>query len=201
MGYYTLANKLKVYRMTILLENLPLLFYILLFSGLKISERIIITRPENRIRRGWRDWTVWLILVPLWMVFIGPVLEYLVLNQRPELWEMLFGGLLFVAAGFFSIKGYLDLQKGFTQAIEIDDANLVVTGLYHTLRHPISLGNILFCVACPLFLAAGPSWIPALIGVLGVMLRISIEESFIQQHLPDYKEYKKRTWALIPFIY
>ena len=143
-------------KMTILLENLPLFLYILLFSGLKLSERIIITRPESKIRRGWRDWTVWLILVPLWLVFVGPILEYLILDHRPDRLEMLFGGLLFVAAGFFSIKGYLDLQKGFTQAIEIEDASLVVTGLYHTLRHPISLGNILFCVACPLFLAAGP---------------------------------------------
>jgi protein-S-isoprenylcysteine O-methyltransferase Ste14 len=50
-------------------------------------------------------------------------------------------------------------------------------------------------------LAAGPSWIPALVGVLGIMMRISIEESFIQQHVPDYAAYKKQTWALIPFIY
>jgi len=41
-----------------------------------------------------------------------------------------------------------------------------------------------------LFLAAGPSWIPALMGILGVILRISIEESFMAQHIPDYADYK-----------
>jgi len=187
--------------MLLLEEYSPLIIYLVLFASLKVSERAVLIRPENHIRKGWGDWTVWLILIPLWMVLIGPVLEYIIIGHRPTFWEMVSGGVLFVLAGFFSIKGYTDLQHGFTQAIELEDTSLVVTGLYHTIRHPISLGNIFFCLACPLFLAAGPSWIPALIGVLGIMLRISIEESFIQSHIPDYKTYKARTWALIPFIY
>jgi len=183
------------------MEYLPLIIYAALFAGLKISEHIVLTRPESNIRKSWSDWTVWLILVPLWLVLIGPVMEFLILGHQPDRWEMVLGSMLFVAAGFFSIKGYWDLQHGFTQAIERDDAKLVVTGLYHKLRHPISLGNILFCISCPLLLAAGPSWIPALIGVFGVLLRISIEESFMQKYLTDYKNYKERTWAMIPFIY
>jgi protein-S-isoprenylcysteine O-methyltransferase Ste14 len=184
-----------------LTEYYPIAIYLLLFIGLKISERLVLIRPESHIRKGWGDWTVWVILVPLWLVLIGPVLEFIFLGHRPELWEMAGGGVLFVLAGTFSIKGYLDLQKGFTEAIELEGTSLEVTGLYHTIRHPISLGNILFCLACPLFLASGPSWIPALIGVLGIVFRISIEESFIQAHIPDYKAYKARTWALIPYIY
>jgi protein-S-isoprenylcysteine O-methyltransferase Ste14 len=187
--------------MQIFMEYTPLAIYALMFGGLKISERAVLIRPENHIRKSWGDWTVWLILIPLWLVLFGPVIEFILLGHRPELVEMTGGGVLFALAGFFSIKGYLDLENGFTQAIELEDTSLVVTGLYHTIRHPISLGNILFCLACPLFLAAGPSWIPALIAVLGIMLRISIEDSFIQSHIPDYESYKARTWALIPFIY
>ena len=187
--------------MQIVRDYLPLIIYALFFGGIKFSERRVIMKPGNRIRRDWGDWTAWLILVPLWLAFIGPVLEFVILNRQPRLWEMILGGLLFAASGLFSIKGYVDLQRGFTQAVEVEGTNLVVTGLYHTLRHPISLGNILFCISCPLFLAAGPSWIPALVAVLTVMFRISIEESFLQQHMPDYADYKARTWALIPFIY
>ncbi len=187
--------------MKIVLDYLPLLIYAVMFAGLKIGESIVLTRPGNNIRKGWGDWTVWLILVPMWLVLIGPVAEFIFLHNRPSLWEMLAGGLLFIGAGFFSIKGYLDLEHGFAQAIERDDTHMVVTGLYHTIRNPVSLGNILFCMACPLFLAAGPSWIPALVGVLGIMLRISIEESFMQRHISDYEAYKERTWALIPYIY
>ena len=184
-----------------LLEYLPLILYSALFSGLKISENIVLSNPGNNIRKEWGDWTVYLILIPMWLVLIAPVLEFLLLGHRPEVWEMLFGGFLFAASGFLSIKGYQDLQHGFAQAVEIEDTSIVVTGLYHIIRHPISLANILFCIACPLFLAAGPSWIPALIGILGVILRISIEESFMAQHVPDYADYKKRTWALLPYIY
>jgi protein-S-isoprenylcysteine O-methyltransferase Ste14 len=184
-----------------LMSYIPLVIYILLFAGMKISVRFVLTRPDSKLRKGWGDWTVWIILIPLWLVLIGPIVEFLFLGARPEIWEMILGGILYAAAGFFSIKGYLDLQHGFIRAIEVEETNLVVTGLYQTIRHPISLGNILFCVACPLFLSSGPSWIPALIGILGIIFRISVEESFIQQHIPDYSDYKKRTWGLIPFIY
>ena len=184
-----------------IIDYLPIIIYLLMFAGMKLSEHFVLTRPENEIRKSWRDWTVWLILVPLWLVLIGPVAEYLLLNSRPAAWEMIAGGFLFFAAGFFSIKGYWDLQHGFIKAIELEDTHLVVTGLYQTVRHPISLGNILFCVSCPLFLAAGPSWIPAIIGIFGVLLRISIEESSMQEYLSDYQDYKERTWALIPYIY
>lgn len=183
------------------MDYIPLIIYSLLFVGIKISVRIVLTRPENRLRRGWGDWTVWAVLVPLWLVLFGPILEFLFLGTRPELWEMIVGGILYIAAGFFSIKGYLDLQHGFIKAVEDEDTSLVVIGLYQTIRHPISLGNILFCVACPLFLSSGPSWIPALIGILGIIFQISVEEIFIQQFIPDYADYKKRTWGLIPFIY
>lgn len=184
-----------------ILEYLPLILYIALYVGLRLGEHIVLGLPGNKIRSGWGDWTVWLILVPMWMVLFGPVLEYIFLGNRPEIWEMGLGGLLFLAAGFFSVKGYLDLERGFARAIEVEDSGLVVTGLYHAIRHPVSLGNILFCVACPLFLASGPSWIPALVGILGVLLRISIEESFMKRHISDYSDYKERTWALVPYIY
>lgn len=185
----------------LLLEYLPLLIYAALFLVMKICERIVLSRPENNIRRGWGDWTVWLILIPLWLTLLGPAAEFILLEFRPEVWEMALGGTLFIAAGFFSVKGYLDLERGLARAEGLEDTGMVILGLYHTIRHPVSLGNILFCFACPLFLAAGPSWIPALIGVLGVMLRTSIEDSFMQQYIPDYAAYKERTWALIPFIY
>jgi len=184
-----------------IVEYLPLLIYAVLFAGLKISEHFVLSHSDRMIRKEWGDWTVYLILIPMWLVLFGPVLEFIFLEQRPDVWEMVVGGLLFAAAGYLSIKGYRDLQYGFAQAIEIEDISIVVTGLYHVIRHPISLANILFCIACPLFLSAGPSWIPALVGVFGVIFRISIEESFMAQHIPDYADYKKRTWALIPYIY
>jgi protein-S-isoprenylcysteine O-methyltransferase Ste14 len=184
-----------------ILEYLPLILYAALFAGLKISEHFVLSKPGNTIRKEWGDWTVYLILIPMWLVLITPVIEFIFVGHRPEPWEMILGAILFTSSGYLSIKGYQDLQHGFAKAVEIEDTSIVVTGLYHIIRHPISLANILFCIACPLFLAAGPSWIPALIGILGVILRISIEESFMEQHVPDYADYKKRTWALVPYIY
>ncbi len=183
------------------LDYLPLLIYAALFGALKLGECLVLVRPRANIRLGRGNLIVWLIFVPFWLVLLGPVLEFIILGCRPTVLEMVIGGLIFITASFISIKGFLDLQVGFIKAITSDETSMVVTGLYHTIRHPVALGNILFCIACPLFLGAGPSWIPALLGILAVIIRISIEECFMQEHLLDYQAYKERTWALIPFLY
>ena len=83
--------------MAYVLDYLPLLLYILLYAGLKLGERTVLKRPGNKIRQAWGDWTVWLILVPMWLVLIGPVLEFFILGNRPYTWEMGLGAALFIA--------------------------------------------------------------------------------------------------------
>ena len=49
-----------------LMEYYPLLIYAAMFGGLKISERAVLIRPENHIRKGWNDWTGWFWLGQFW---------------------------------------------------------------------------------------------------------------------------------------
>ena len=77
--------------MKIILDYYPLIIYVLLFTGLKISERAALNRPGNNIRKGWGDWTVWLILVPMWLVLIGPAAGFIFLGNRPSGWEVVSG--------------------------------------------------------------------------------------------------------------
>jgi protein-S-isoprenylcysteine O-methyltransferase Ste14 len=168
----------------------------------RVVESLAMRRAGSYARRPRRDWTMALIVVPYYLVLVGPLLEHLAFEWRPGPVNVALGGLCFAAAAFFRAKAHLDLGRGFSMAIErTEGAGLVDTGLYRTVRHPLYLGNVFLFIACPLFLAARLSYIVAGLGLIGVLIRIRIEEAFLMSEFEDYEAYAERTWALVPGLY
>ena len=78
---------------------------------------------------------------------------------------------------------------------------LVGTGPYRVIRHPACAGEALMVLAC--FLAGiGPAAAGALLAAgLSLLLRIRIEESFLDRS-PEYREYRRRVrWRLLPGLW
>jgi protein-S-isoprenylcysteine O-methyltransferase Ste14 len=78
---------------------------------------------------------------------------------------------------------------------------LVMSGPYRFLRHPIYSG-ILTAIVGTVFVA-GRLWLIMFIGFLPMFVwRVKKEEEFMTRLFPQqYPEYKKRTNALIPFVW
>ncbi|HKF48593.1 MAG TPA: isoprenylcysteine carboxylmethyltransferase family protein [Terracidiphilus sp.] len=94
----------------------------------------------------------------------------------------------------------LGKQWRFEAAVS-EDHELIQTGAYRWLRHPI------YASMLGMFLTTGLawSWWPmAVIGVAffiaGTEIRIAAEERLLTKHFPSYAEYRERAWAYIPFI-
>jgi protein-S-isoprenylcysteine O-methyltransferase Ste14 len=82
------------------------------------------------------------------------------------------------------------------------DQQVVSTGPYAFVRHPMYLGGALLLLATPF--ALGSTWaVPwAVAAVACLAWRLVEEERYLSQHLPGYDDYRRQTpYRLIPFVW
>lgn len=177
--------------------------YVALVLAYRVSELIVMTKTGTVAKKPKRDWTAWLIMVPYWLVILGPAVEYMSRDYRRPGWvALVLGGLLFALATIVRVRAHLDLGRQFSMFLEEGkEQGLVTTGLYAHIRHPLYLGNLFLFLACPTFLAVNWSWILTAIGIAGVLVRIEMEERFLRQSFEGYEAYAEETWKLIPRVY
>jgi protein-S-isoprenylcysteine O-methyltransferase Ste14 len=83
----------------------------------------------------------------------------------------------------------------------LDDAQLVDSGIYGIVRHPIYSGVILVALGWALFRASLIAGIVALGLIIFFDRKAALEERWLTEKFPNYPEYRQRTKKLIPFIY
>ena len=141
-----------------------------------------------------------LILEVLGIFGIGTVE---VVSIEEYLWLRIIGLIMF---GFFSwiqVKATRGLGKNYAQEIGIiKNHQLVTTGLYKSIRHPQYISQVLSDLGAGLALL-GYIIIPLVffIELPLFILRALREESLLKNHFKEsYKDYKKKSGFIIPFI-
>jgi protein-S-isoprenylcysteine O-methyltransferase Ste14 len=137
------------------------------------------------------------------LVFLGP--------RAPTDWPTVFpfpqacvvaGQLLMVAGGALFVAGLLKLGRGLTPLpYPKDGADLIQTGPYALVRHPIYSGGIVLAIGWALYVEG---WLTlAYVAVLFVFLDIKSrrEERWLCEKFPAYAAYQQRVRKLIPFLY
>ena len=82
------------------------------------------------------------------------------------------------------------------------DHELITTGPYRYIRHPIYAVGIIFFSCIPLALGSFIAFVVSLAFPPLLIYRIRIEEKMLIDHLPGYKEYMEKVrYRLIPKIY
>lgn len=92
-------------------------------------------------------------------------------------------------------------HRSFHAAANPTAGGLVTTGPYHFIRHPIYAAVCLFGWAGIL---AHWSLINALLGgllVAGAVARMLCEERLIVAVYPEYRDYAKVTWRMVPYVF
>jgi protein-S-isoprenylcysteine O-methyltransferase Ste14 len=87
--------------------------------------------------------------------------------------------------------------------IEIAEGQQVISsGPYAVVRHPMYTGGIVFMLAAPLMLGSWGALIPAVVVCGGIIVRLLNEEHFLAKNLPGYVDYRQRVrWRLVPGLW
>ena len=126
-------------------------------------------------RLGWSSVPFWLKMVGLVVFNIGYVIMNTVLLQNA-----------------FASK-LLDINQ---------DQQLIDTGLYARVRHPMYSGVLLWLAFMPLALGSWWALVPAVVAVVAIILRIRLEENMLLDGMEGYADYQERVrYKLIPGIY
>ena len=102
----------------------------------------------------------------------------------------------------FIIKGLIDLGKNLTPLpYPREDGELVQTGIYGIVRHPLYSGLILAALGWTLFQMSISHLIASALLIILFEIKANREEAWLTKKYPDYSEYRQRVKKLIPGIY
>ncbi|HEX7611272.1 MAG TPA: isoprenylcysteine carboxylmethyltransferase family protein [Candidatus Limnocylindrales bacterium] len=112
------------------------------------------------------------------------------------------GGVLICCGGILSLRGVLDLRENLTPFPKpLDNAQLVETGAYRLVRHPIYGGLILGALGWGLVRAAPLTLLGTVALAVFFDLKSRREEIWLAERYEDYPAYRRRTRRLLPWIY
>ena len=90
-----------------------------------------------------------------------------------------------------------------SRTVEVQEGQqLVDTGLYGVVRHPMYMSTLVLFFAMPLVLGSVLSFAVMLLYLPIIGARMRNEEEVLEQGLPGYREYKTRVkYKVIPYIW
>jgi len=138
------------------------------------------------------------MLVPLVYVF-SSLLDFA--NYQLPRWVGWLGAILFAVAIWLLWRSHVDLGRNWTPTLSIrDDHQLVTSGVFKHIRHPMYAAHLLWAVAQVLMLhnwIAGFSFL--VVSIPQYLLRVNAEEQMmLEQFGEQYKNYMQRTGRIIP---
>ncbi|MEG4571110.1 isoprenylcysteine carboxylmethyltransferase family protein [Microcoleus sp. N3A4] len=110
--------------------------------------------------------------------------------------------ILGLAALILIVKGLIDLGKNLTPLpYPREDGELIQTGIYGIVRHPLYSGLILAAFGWTIFQISLSHLIATAILIIFFDIKSNREETWLTQKYPAYSEYSQRVKKLIPGIY
>lgn len=173
-------------------------------------ERVNPELIEARMRMGsgTKGWDI------VWGFFFGPILisVYVVAGfdavrfewstMSPLFWPI---GLILFAMGMALLSWSMGENPFFEKTVRIqtDRGHRVIdTGPYAFLRHPGYLGFIGWILSAPLLLGSWWAFVPAILSVIGLVIRTGLEDRTLRQELEGYEAYSKNVrYRVIPGVW
>ncbi len=117
-------------------------------------------------------------------------------------WVSILGAVLFLAS-YAMYAEVLRENTWLSRTIEVQEGQQVVsTGLYGVVRHPMYAVTLVLFLSMPLVLGSALAFVVFLAYPAIIVKRLLNEEQVLARELPGYTEYMQKVkWHLIPFIW
>ncbi len=172
------------------------------YTGAKKGLRTTIGAAREKPKSYLQSVPVYLSTITLLGTIIGVfqigTLEYLPAYQTVRIIGLLF----FLVFSWVQILTVKTLAESYSQEVLIQkDHVLVTSGIFGVIRHPQYLSQILMDLGAAAALLSYIVLPIAIIEIPFLVMRAVMEEKLLEKYFKDdYKEYKKKSGFLIPFI-
>lgn len=184
--------------------NWGILYLILLERGKKNTGPFSLTRPHRDPQRRGEDFrgiSVGYITFALLTLIVAP-LEHVFEPTVVSALQQIIGALLGLGGLLLGLLSFRALGRNFRVfAAPRRSGTLITSGVYAKVRHPMYTGVIMSLGGYTLYfgsLWAFPFWLGCTIFYL---IKVVKEERLLVEHYPEYENYRKRSWRLVPFIF
>lgn len=161
-----------------------------------------------RMAKGTKRWDI------VWGLVFGPALlsTYIVAgldavrfewSTMPALfWPI---GLIIFLPGTLLFSWSMGVNPFFEKTVRVQKERghrVVDTGPYAVVRHPGYVGFSGWCLSVPLLLASWWAFVPAILSIVGLVVRTALEDRTLREELEGYEAYAKRVrYRLLPGVW
>lgn len=156
----------------------------------------------NKPKEKWDIALYSLLMISLFLILIVAGLDFRFgLSDIPEIISFGAFGLVIIGLGIY----FLVMRENsyLSKIVEVqEDQQVISTGPYKYVRHPLYSGNSILVIGLSLSLGSLIALIPALVFIVSMMARLLFEEKTLSVELQGYAEYKKKVrFRLIPYVW
>jgi len=158
-----------------------------------VEKQSVASRLAHRIPIGF-GW--WMLVLPKWRWPMS-----LQILPQTELLQIA-AAMICVCGLIFTIWARQTLAGNWSSDVTFkQDHELIRTGPYHIVRHPIYTGLLAMCFGTAILIGQLRGVFSVVLVTVGFWIKLSQEERLMLQHFPDtYPNYKREVKALIPFV-
>ena len=143
-----------------------------------------------------------LILKAYYLGFILPGIDFRFNWSNIELWIVILSNIIVFASYIFIFYVFKKNSYASTVIQVESEQNVISSGPYALVRHPMYLGMVIMSLFMPIALGSYISIIPMIFIIPITIIRIKNEEEILLKNLNGYNKYCSKTkYRLIPFVW